>query len=79
VLATRSSSESKIRRLSAAFNLKFRGSAVDSFLLALREYKEMYDSQFHYGRVISIVQSSATGKSRLVEALKDHVVTLIPF
>ncbi|KAF8331366.1 uncharacterized protein EI90DRAFT_3057693, partial [Cantharellus anzutake] len=63
--------EERQARLEASFRRNFRGDSVTTFLQALNAYGEMYDSDLHYGRSIPILQSSGTGKSRLVaEVLK---------
>ena len=56
-------------RLYGAFNKQYLGNAVDEFESALTEYESIYNSVNHYGRCIAILQSSGSGKSRLVEEL----------
>jgi hypothetical protein len=53
--------------------MEYRGDAVESFVLGLKVYTEMYSPKLHYGRSIAIPQSSATGKSRLVQELGKKV------
>jgi hypothetical protein len=47
---------------------------VRDFVTALEAYDSIYQSPQYYGRTIPIIQSSATGKSRLVSELR-HVVS----
>ncbi|KAF8324221.1 uncharacterized protein EI90DRAFT_3076383, partial [Cantharellus anzutake] len=74
--------EERQAQLEAFFRRNFRGDSVTAFLQALDSYGEMYNSDFHYGRSIPILQSSGTGKSRLVaEVLKrvyrNQPITLV--
>ncbi|OBZ66974.1 hypothetical protein A0H81_13300 [Grifola frondosa] len=62
--------------LDREFNRIYQGTAVSDFKSGLMDYEQMYDSQRHYGRTIPIVQSSGTGKSRLVKELGDEFPTL---
>ncbi|EIW79940.1 hypothetical protein CONPUDRAFT_155332 [Coniophora puteana RWD-64-598 SS2] len=55
------------------FTRKYRGSAVDDFVKALDMYDKMYDKDKHFGRCIPIIQSSGTGKSRLMDELAKTV------
>ena len=55
------------------FHRQYRGDAVESFTLGIEVYAKMYDPKLHYGRSIAIPQSSATGKSRLVQELGKKV------
>lgn len=45
------------------------------FITALELHKEDYKLDQRYGRVIAIVQSSGSGKSRLVRELSKKVST----
>ncbi|KAF8324222.1 uncharacterized protein EI90DRAFT_3076385 [Cantharellus anzutake] len=57
--------------LESSFRRNYRGDMPQIFLQALNAYGEMYNADAHYGHSIPILQSSATGKSRLVaEVLK---------
>ncbi len=60
-------------RLHAMFNQEYKGSTVKDFCDTLKEYNRFYDRNQHFGRFISIVQSSGTGKSRLVWELRHKV------
>jgi len=51
------------------FRQEYRGGAVENFIEALNIYGNMYDPNKYFGRTIPLVQSSATGKSRLVEEI----------
>jgi ABC-type lipoprotein export system ATPase subunit len=52
--------------LNAAFVNSFYGSSDDLFKNDLKTYSAMYNSQHHYGKIVCILQSSGTGKSRLI-------------
>ncbi|ETW80221.1 hypothetical protein HETIRDRAFT_475834 [Heterobasidion irregulare TC 32-1] len=66
----------KEKRLDRAFHEEYRGGAVNDFFQALEEYESIYKRDIHYGKIISILQSSGTGKSRLVEELGSRIPTL---
>ncbi|THG94313.1 hypothetical protein EW026_g7126, partial [Hermanssonia centrifuga] len=68
--------ESRAKRLDISFREEYRGQAADQFLMALPKYEKMYSSDQHYGRTIVILQSSGTGKSRLVKELGEAIPTL---
>ena len=55
------------------FHREYRGDAVKSFSRGIDVYGRIYDPKRHYGRSIAILQSSATGKSRLVQELGNEV------
>jgi hypothetical protein len=55
------------------FHEPYQGGIADKFANALEIYRKMYDREKHFGRCISIVQSSCTGKSRLVQELGNRV------
>lgn len=55
------------------FRTEYRGDAVKSFVRGIDIYGQIYDPERHYGRSIPILQSSATGKSRLVQELGTEV------
>ncbi|THH11518.1 hypothetical protein EW146_g8010 [Bondarzewia mesenterica] len=63
-------------RLNLHFHREFKGLAVERFVKTIPHYEAMYDLRKHYGRIIPIVQSSGTGKSRLVEELGYHIPSL---
>ncbi|KAF8331361.1 uncharacterized protein EI90DRAFT_3057671 [Cantharellus anzutake] len=52
--------------LVSSFRRNYREDMPQIFLQALIAYGEMCDVDAHYGHSIPILQSSATGKSRLV-------------
>jgi hypothetical protein len=51
------------------FHQTFQGKADYDFRAGLDVYREIYDDRLYFGRWISLLQSSGTGKSRLVEQL----------
>ncbi|KAF8324213.1 uncharacterized protein EI90DRAFT_3076347, partial [Cantharellus anzutake] len=64
--------EQRRTQLEASFCGDYRGDNAQIFLQALGVYDKIYDSSLYYGRSIPILQSSGTGKSRLVaEVLKN--------
>lgn len=56
-----------------AWQQEYEGGALDNFLEAIEWYESNYQPKIHYGRTISILQSSGTGKSRLVDQLASVV------
>ncbi|OBZ69610.1 hypothetical protein A0H81_10227 [Grifola frondosa] len=68
--------EIQAANLSRPFDQPYHGTAVKDFKDALLEYDRMYDPTNHFGRTIAIVQSSGTGKSRLVKELGNHFPSL---
>jgi hypothetical protein len=72
--------EEQAYRLDHMFLQPYRGEDVDNFGAALVTYNEMYDPKRYFGRCISIIQSSGTGKSRLVKELgsKVHHIFIVP-
>lgn len=54
------------RLLYASFIQEGKGETTAWFVLFLKELKARYDSGKFYGRNISIIQSSGTGKSKLM-------------
>ncbi|TFY70672.1 hypothetical protein EVG20_g2333 [Dentipellis fragilis] len=61
--------EERARYLTAGWQQKYRGTALKAFLRAMQWYEEDYREKSHYGRMIAIIQSSGSGKSRLVHEL----------
>lgn len=62
-----------------AWKQGYEGGALDNFLKAMEWYEKNYDPAIHYGRTIAILQSSGTGKSRLVDQLASVVrLTICP-
>jgi len=59
----------RTRDLKAAWGQKYQGTALESFLQAMRWYEASYDKSIYDGRTIAILQSSGCGKSRLVDEL----------
>jgi hypothetical protein len=57
------------------FHQAYQGKAVDDFRIGLDVYREIYDPKVHFGRSIPILQSSGTGKSRLIDELGNLVQT----
>jgi len=55
------------------FHQEYRGGAVESFIEALNTYGKIYKPNKHFGRTIPLIQSSATGKSRLVAEIGKTV------
>ncbi|KAA1465896.1 hypothetical protein DENSPDRAFT_846505 [Dentipellis sp. KUC8613] len=53
----------------ARWRQEYRGTALETFATAMRWYEENYNANVHYGRIIAIIQSSGSGKSRLVNEL----------
>jgi len=68
--------EEQAARLDAMFTQDYHGEAAELFAGALKKYNKFYNSSRNFGRCIPIVQSSGTGKSRLVAELGNQVVTL---
>jgi len=60
-------------RLHAMFSRKYKGDFHKLFVGALDDYQKIYDQQKHFGRIIPIIQSSGTGKSRLVREMAYEV------
>ena len=48
------------------FQQDYRGMAVDAFLEYLKDNEEKYGKGTYYAKFCSIIQSSGTGKSRLL-------------
>ena len=55
------------------FTRKYKGQAATEFCDALQVYDQIYDPERYFGRFIAILQSSGTGKSRLVSELLNTV------
>jgi len=55
------------------FDQTYEGNAVKSFIRGLDVYSKIYKQDRHYGRSIALLQSSGTGKSRLVHELGKRV------
>ena len=60
-------------RLHAMFTRKYKGDFHKLLVGALDDYQKIYDRQKHFGRIIPIIQSSGTGKSRLVREMAYEV------
>ncbi|EPQ32460.1 uncharacterized protein PFL1_00655 [Pseudozyma flocculosa PF-1] len=70
--------EENQERLASAFAAPYRGSAHHRFDDAIANYYiPRYRPGYTYGRVVPIVQSSGTGKSRMVHELRHLWPTLI--
>ncbi|OBZ66715.1 hypothetical protein A0H81_13308 [Grifola frondosa] len=74
--STVDSPDARAANLSREFDRVYQGTAVSDFKHGLMDYEQMYDSDRHFGRTIHIVQSSGTGKSRLVKELSHEFPTL---
>jgi hypothetical protein len=61
-------------RLHQMFRQVYPGGSVHKFIDALKIYGVIYDRKRRFGRSISILQSSGTGKSRLVEEIGHEVL-----
>jgi hypothetical protein len=60
--------------LHASFIVPYRGKALDNLIKALPGYDDMYkDGSDLSGRIIPMVQSSGTGKSKLMRDLAFKV------
>jgi len=60
-------------RLHAMFGRKYNGDFHKLFVGALDDYQKIYDRRKHFGRIIPFLQSSGTGKSRLVREMAYDV------
>ncbi|KAN0062303.1 hypothetical protein ACQY0O_005183 [Thecaphora frezii] len=59
-----------------SFNSDLHGDVVQRFNDTLSDYEAKFDPKKYYGRIIPIVQSSGTGKSRLVHEMRKIWPTL---
>ncbi|KAN0062160.1 hypothetical protein ACQY0O_005517 [Thecaphora frezii] len=59
-----------------SFNSDLHGDVVQRFNDTLSDYEDKFDPKKYYGRIIPIVQSSGTGKSRLVHEMRTIWPTL---
>ncbi|KAN0062147.1 hypothetical protein ACQY0O_005571 [Thecaphora frezii] len=59
-----------------SFNSDLHGDVVQRFNDTLSDYEDKFDPKKYYGRIIPIVQSSGTGKSRLVHEMRKIWPTL---
>jgi ABC-type lipoprotein export system ATPase subunit len=57
------------------FRQAYQGEAAEHFRRGLDVYRAIYDPDVHFGHWVSILQSSGTGKSRLVKELGNLVQT----
>jgi hypothetical protein len=71
--STLSKRRQQAERLHDQFPSAFRGEADKDFLKSLDVYHSIYDPQLHLGRTIALLQSSGTGKSRLVKEIGNKV------
>ncbi|KAN0062111.1 hypothetical protein ACQY0O_005632 [Thecaphora frezii] len=67
---------SKYATYACSFNSDLHGDVVQRFNDTLSDYEEKFDPKKYYGRIIPIVQSSGTGKSRLVHEMRKIWPTL---
>jgi hypothetical protein len=63
--------------LNSSFITDFKGDAVTQFVNNLPVYDRAYDPAKYYGRTIAIVQSSGTGKSKLMHDLAKTVIYVL--
>ena len=61
--------------LDQGFRQAYAGSAPTRFMDFLETCERIYDPHRHFGRVVPILQSGASGKSRLVKELSAKVST----
>jgi len=55
------------------FRLNYQGDFHKLFVQGLDDYEKIYDPKKHFGRIIPVIQSSATGKSRMVKEVGNEV------
>jgi len=55
------------------FSREYQGDFHKLFVGALDDYQNIYDPRKHIGRIIRIIQSSGTGKSRMVREIGNEV------
>ncbi|KAJ7276089.1 hypothetical protein B0H12DRAFT_1227282 [Mycena haematopus] len=68
-------SNEKARLLHNGFTADYRGDAPTRFCQILRDgYRPWYWQTRHYGRIIAIIQSSATGKTRLFYEIGEKYI-----
>jgi hypothetical protein len=60
------------------FNQAFRGLAHEDFIKGLDIYNHIYNPKIHFGRTIPLLQSSGTGKSRMVYEMGYQVCFAFP-
>lgn len=56
-------------RLNSSFTAKFHGPVALWLKTGLEIYKKLYNENIHYGKAITVLQSSGTGKSRAAAEL----------
>jgi hypothetical protein len=61
------------RHAERVFYQAFQGVAHQNFISALDIYDKMYDPKIHFGRIIPLLQSSGTGKSRILDEIGKMV------
>lgn len=59
--------------LAESFAQPYKGDTLQKFVDILEAYKSFYDDEQHYGRYITILQSSGSGKSRLMRDIRQRV------
>ncbi|KAI9570118.1 hypothetical protein HD554DRAFT_2083867 [Boletus coccyginus] len=74
-----STSETRLDALKKGLSASYRGSAVDAFYLYLEQNNKTFraENNEYYGKFCSIVQSSGTGKTRLILELSKRGVCVI--
>ncbi|KAN0062115.1 hypothetical protein ACQY0O_005636 [Thecaphora frezii] len=68
--------KTKYATFARSFDSDLHGDVVQRFNADLFKNEAMFDPGFYYGRIIPIVQSSGTGKSRLVHEMRKIWPTL---
>ncbi|ETW75888.1 hypothetical protein HETIRDRAFT_390312 [Heterobasidion irregulare TC 32-1] len=58
------------------FRSPYLGETANNFVTALDHYESNYDPETHYGKTVAIVQSSGTGKSRLIEEISKRIPSI---
>ncbi|EIW78405.1 hypothetical protein CONPUDRAFT_138698 [Coniophora puteana RWD-64-598 SS2] len=68
-----SQQRNKLVTFNRGFTQQLKGNAVAQFISNLHIYHRLYDRFKYYGRTIAIVQSSGTGKSRLMREVANQI------
>jgi hypothetical protein len=63
----------RAKRLHSMFGRQYQGNFHKLFVEALNDYEKIYNPGKHFGRIIPIIQSSGTGKSRMVREIGNDV------
>jgi len=73
VLDSFQSREQQATRLHGMFRDHYKGVAHEDFIKGLDIYDQFYDPNIHFGRTIPLLQSSGTGKSRMMYEMGKKV------